>query len=557
MDSRVRGNDELDFMTTPKNELLFLALGGSDEIGMNVNLYGCQGKWLMVDCGLTFANPAEYPGCELVLPDLKFIEDRADDLLGIVLTHGHEDHIGALPYLAQDLGVPLYANAFTATLIRGKFEREGIDDVEIHVVPEGGSIDLSPFKCTMVRLAHSIPDMDAVLIDTPYGRVFHTGDWKLDADPVLGEPANAAALTKIGDTGVLALVCDSTNAFNDRESGTEGSVRDGLMAAVGAAKGRVVVTSFASNLARMATLGQVAKANNRKLCIAGRSLDRMLQAARENGYLQDLPPLVDFDAAAKLPPRDLMVIATGGQGEARAALGRIAFGDHPIKIDSGDTVIFSSKQIPGNETAIGRVQNALARSNVTMVTEKQAHVHVSGHPGRPELAAMYRWLRPEILVPVHGERRHMAEQARFGLSEGIATAIVQSNGDVVRLAPNGPRVVGREGTGRLILDGDVILPADGATINERRRIAAFGQISVAVALRGRQLAGDPVIKTQGVPVEEDRDAFLAQAADDAAKAVREAKSLEKLPEAVRLAVRRCAVRWTGKKPVVDVLVVNA
>ncbi|HTI30764.1 MAG TPA: ribonuclease J [Sphingomonas sp.] len=544
-------------MTTPKNELIFLALGGSDEIGMNVNLYGCQGKWLMVDCGLTFANPAEYPGCELVLPDLKFIEDRADDLLGIVLTHGHEDHIGALPYLAQDLGVPLYANAFTATLIRGKFDREGVDDVEIHVIPEGGTIDLAPFKCTMVRLAHSIPDMDAVLIDTPHGRVFHTGDWKLDADPVLGEPANAAALTAMGDEGILALVCDSTNAFNDRESGTEGSVRDGLMEAVAAAKGRVVVTSFASNLARMRTLGQVAKANNRKLCIAGRSLDRMLTAAQQNGYLKDLPPLVDFETAAKMPPRDILVIATGGQGEPRAALGRIAFGDHPIKVDSGDTVIFSSKQIPGNETAIGRVQNALARTGVTMVTEKQAHVHVSGHPGRPELAAMYRWLRPEILVPVHGERRHMAEQARFGLAEGIPQAIVQSNGDVVRLAPNGPKIVGNEGTGRLILDGDVILPADGATINERRRIAAFGQISVAIALQGKRLIGDPVIKTQGVPVEEDREAFLEEAADDATKAVRDAKSLDKLPEAVRLAVRRCAVRWTGKKPVVDVLVIEA
>ena len=545
-------------MTTPKNELLFLALGGSDEIGMNVNLYGCQGKWLMVDCGLTFANPAEYPGCELVLPDLKFIEDRAEDLLGIVLTHGHEDHIGALPYLAQDLGVPLYANAFTATLIRGKMEREGLaGEVEINVIPEGGRIELAPFKCTMVRLAHSIPDMDAVLIETPYGKVFHTGDWKLDADPVLGEPASAAALTEIGDAGVLALVCDSTNAFNDGVSGTEGSVRDGLMAAVATAKGRIVVTSFASNLARMKTLGQVAKANNRKLCIAGRSLDRMLQAARENGYLGDLPPLVDFDTAMKLPPNDLLVIATGGQGEARAALGRIAFDDHQIKLDSGDTVIFSSKQIPGNETAIGRVQNALARKGVTMVTEKQAHVHVSGHPGRPELAAMYRWLRPEILVPVHGERRHMAEQARFGLDEGIEKVIVQSNGDVVRLAPNGPRKVGNENTGRLILDGDVILPADGQTINERRRIASFGQISVAVALDGKRLLGRPVIKTQGVPVEEDRDAFFAEASDDAAKAVRDAKSLDKLPEAVRLAVRRCAVRWTGKKPVVDVLVVNA
>ena len=544
-------------MTTPKNELLFLALGGSDEIGMNVNLYGCDGKWLMVDLGMTFAG-ADYPGIDLVLPDLEFIEARRKSLVGVVLTHGHEDHIGAIPYLAADLGVPLYANPFTATLIRGKLEEEGISkQVKLNVVQPGQKLQLGPFGIELVRLAHSIPDMDAALIDTPYGRVFHTGDWKLDNDPVMGSNATADQMRAIGDRGILALVCDSTNTFNNEASGTEGSVRDGLMAVVKAAKGRVIVTSFASNAARLATLGQVAQATGRTLTVAGRSLDRIIGAARQNGYLRDFPATVDFDAAMAISPERSLVIATGGQGEDRAALARIAFDQHQIKAHEGDTIIFSSKQIPGNEVPIGRIQNALARKGVIMITEKQAHVHVSGHPGRPELAAMYDWIHPEILIPVHGERRHMAEQARFGRECGVPKAIVQSNGDVVRLAPNGPAIIGKERTGRLVLDGDVILPADGSTIGERRRLALYGQISVAIGVaRDGRLIGEPDIRVQGVPVEEDRDDFLDEARGAAAKAANGERDDAKLREKVRLAVRRVASDWTGKKPVVDVLVVR-
>ena len=418
----------------PGNELLFLALGGSGEIGMNVNLYGCEGKWVMVDLGVTFADH-QYPGIDLVLPDISFIEERRDDLLGIVLTHGHEDHIGAVPYLAADLGVPLYATDFTARLIRGKLEEEGLRDVKLNVIEQGGAFQLGPFGFRYVPLAHSIPDMQACVIDTPYGRIFHTGDWKLDEDPVIGAPATAEALTAIGDEGVLALVCDSTNVFNAAESGSEGGVRADLARIIGEARGRVLVTTFASNAARLHTLGEVAKESGRKLCVAGRSLDRIIGVAKAAGYLKSFPESVDFDTAMRLPPRELMIIATGGQGEPNAALGRIAGGGHPIKLAEGDLVLFSSKQIPGNEVAIGRIQNQLARANIPIVTEKQAHVHVSGHPGRPELAAIYKWLRPEIVIPVHGERRHMAEQARFALAEGVPSALVQSNGDVVRLAP--------------------------------------------------------------------------------------------------------------------------
>lgn len=540
----------------PGNELLFLALGGSGEIGMNVNLYGCDGKWLMVDLGITFADPY-YPGIDLVLPDLAFIEERSKDLAGIVLTHGHEDHIGAIPYLAADLGVPLYASPFTAGLIAGKLEEEGLlDAVELNVVDFGGSVDVGPFGVRFVPLAHSIPEANALLIDTPYGRVFHTGDWKLDAAPQIGRPSTDEELKAIGDEGVLAMICDSTNVFNAEPSGSEATVRGGLEDVVSAAKNRVVVTTFASNAARLHTLGRVARVTNRKVCIAGRSLERILKVAQATGYLQDFPETVDFDTAMGLPRRDVMIIATGGQGEDRAALARIAFDSHKIKLEKGDTVVFSSKQIPGNELAIGRIMNAFARADIITVTERQAHVHVSGHPARPELAAMYHWIRPEHLIPVHGEARHLHEHYRFALEQGVPNSFVQQNGDVVRLAPGPVTKIGDERVGRLILDGDVILPADGATMSQRRKLAANGVISVALALRGGLPVGDVQLALEGVPVEEDREAFLAEACEAAAEAARGGGEPEKQKEAIRLAVRRCATEWTGKKPVVDVLVVK-
>jgi len=375
---------------------------------------------------------------------------------------------------------------------------------------------------------------------------------------LLGTPTTAAELTAIGDKGVLALVCDSTNVFNESASGSEGAVREGLDAVIREATGRVLVTTFASNAARLQTLGEVARDTGRQLCVAGRSLDRIVRVAKSVGYLEDFPPTVDFDAAMRLPRSEVMIIATGGQGEARAALARIAGESHPLKLSEGDTVVFSSRQIPGNEMSIGRIQNQLAAKGVIMVTERQAHVHVSGHPGRPELALMYKWIRPEIILPVHGEMRHMAEQARFALSEGVPKGIVQGNGELIRLAPDGPQKIGHERTGRLILDGDVILAADGTTMNERRRISANGMISVAVALDDRnRLQGTPAISLQGVPVEEDREDFLDEARDAAAKAVDDGGRDEaKLREAVRLAVRRRATEWTGKKPVVDVSLIR-
>ena len=542
---------------TPGEELLFLALGGSGEIGMNVNLYGCRGKWLMADLGLTFAD-TDYPGVDLILPELEFIEERMDDLVGIFLTHGHEDHIGALPYLAADLKVPLYATPFTAGLIAGKLEEEGLTgQVSLRIVERGGSVDVAPFKVTYVPLAHSIPEGNGLLIETPFGKVFHTGDWKIDETPVLGHPSSAETLTEIGDSGVLALVCDSTNTFQEQPSGSEAGVHDGLLEEVKKAKGRVLITTFASNAARLETIGKVAVETGRQVCVAGRSLDRILKVAKATGYLRDFPEPVRFDEAMRLPRDQLLIVATGGQGEPRAALGRIAFDTHELKLKEGDTVIFSSKQIPGNEIAIGRIMNALSDLGVLTVTERQAHVHVSGHPGRPELAAMYRWMRPEILVPVHGEMRHMREQARFGLAQGIPRAIVQRNGDLIRLAPDGPEKIGEERVGRLVLDGDVILPADGATLNERRKISINGLITVALPIaKDGKLVGNALIRPFGVPVEEDRADFIADAADAAERAYDAGGDIEKVREAVRLAVRRCATLWTGKKPVVEVMLVE-
>jgi len=544
----------------PGKELLFLALGGSGEIGMNVNLYGCNGKWLMVDLGMTFAD-AHYPGVDLVFADLSFIEERQKDLLGVVLTHAHEDHIGAVPYFALELGVPLYATPFTARLVQEKLNEAGISkQVDLKMVPNDSSLSIGPFDIRYVPLAHSIAEGNALVIDTPYGRIFHTGDWKLDDEPLIGVPATAEELTEIGDEGVLALVCDSTNVFNPKASGSEGAVRAGLLEMVGGLKGkRVVVTTFASNVARLQTLAEVAEATGRKLCVAGRSLDRIIGVAKASGYLKSFPETVSMDEAMDLPRGQVLVMATGGQGEARAALARIAGDSHPIKLDKGDAVLFSSRQIPGNEIAIGRIQNQLAEKGVEILTDRQGMIHVSGHPGRPELAALYSWIKPQMLVPVHGELRHMAEQARFGKAEGIKRTIVQKNGDLVRLAPDGPHKITSVRNGRLVLDGDIISPADGGTLNARRKLAENGLVTAALAVsRDGKLASAVEIAALGLPLEEDMDAFIAEAQADVQKAVLAIKGDKKrdreaISETVRLTVRRAAQRWSGKKPVVQVM----
>ncbi len=540
---------------SPENELLFLALGGSGEIGMNVNLYGCDGKWLMVDLGMTFSG-GEYPGVDLVFADLQFIEERTKDLLGIVLTHAHEDHIGAVPYFAGELGVPLYATPFTADLVARKLEEAGLSgQVELNIIADDhGEIALGPFSVTYVPLAHSIAEGNALLIDTPYGRVFHTGDWKLDEEPIIGEPTTEEELKSFGDEGVLALVCDSTNVFNPNSSGSEGAVHRGLMNEVAKHEGRrVVVTTFASNVARLQTLGEVARETGRQVCIAGRSLDRILEVSQDNGYLTDFPDPIDFDTAMRLPRGEVLVLATGGQGEPRAALARMADDNHPIELSRGDVVLFSSRQIPGNEIAIGKMQNELARRGIVMVTDRQNMIHVSGHPGRPELEALYGWLRPTTLIPVHGEMRHMQEQARVGKASGIEHNLVQSNGDIVKLAPGKPATIAQVPNGRLVLDGDIIAPADGEAVTMRRRIGHEGVVTV-VLVRG----SNPAIDCLGLPLDEDMPEFVAEAQGDILAALRKLKGKDAtdpvaVHEAARLAARRAARRWSGKNPQVRII----
>ena len=539
----------------PEDELLFLALGGSGEIGMNVNLYGCQGRWLMVDLGMTFSG-GEYPGVDLVFADLEFIEDRVDQLEAIVLTHAHEDHIGAVPYFAADLDVPIYATPFTAELVRRKLQEAGLaGQIDLRVIEEDlGSFDVGPFNVTYIPLAHSIAEGNAMLIDTPHGRIFHTGDWKLDEDPIIGEPTTEEELAEIGDEGVLALVCDSTNVFNPAPSGSEGAVYKGLLEEVQRHAGkRVMVTTFASNVARLQTLGDVARETNRKLCVAGRSLDRIIEVSQDNGYLADFPDPVDFDTAMRLPRGEVLIIATGGQGEPRAALARVADKNHPIELVSGDVVLFSSRQIPGNELAIGAVQNKLAERGITMVTDRQSMIHVSGHPGRPELEALYGWLRPDVLVPVHGEMRHMQEQARLGTASGIPDAVVQKNGDIVRLAPGKPERIAQVRAGRLLLDGDIISPADGDAIVMRRRLMHEGVIVVAL-----DAELNPRLESLGLPLDEDYADFEAEAVADIRKAIGKLKTRDPqaIHEATRLAARRAAQRWSGKRPQTRVILPN-
>ena len=544
---------------TPEDELLFLALGGSGEIGMNVNLYGCQGKWIMVDLGMTFSG-TEYPGVDLVFADLDFIEERAKDLLAIVLTHAHEDHIGAVPYFAGELGVPLYATPFTADLVKRKLEEAGLlGKVEINIIEEDhGEIDIGPFTITYLPLAHSIAEGNALLIDTPHGRIFHTGDWKLDEEPIIGEPTTEEELREIGDEGVLALVCDSTNVFNPEPSGSEGAVHRALMEEVARHTGkRVVVTTFASNVARLHTLGEVARETGRKICVAGRSLDRIIEVSQDNGYLDDFPTPVNFETAMGLPRGEVLIIATGGQGEPRAALGRMAEKSHPIELAAGDVVLFSSRQIPGNEIPIGKIQNQLAARGIQMVTDRQAFIHVSGHPGRPELEALYEWLRPEVLVPVHGEIRHMAEQVRVGKAAGIPAQVLQKNGDIIRLAPGKPGKLAEVRNGRLVLDGDIIAPANGDAITMRRRIAQDGVLIVVLA-RGQA----PLVEAIGLPLDEDLPEFLTEAGGDVLTAIKrlkgkDAKDPAVIKEAARLAARRAAQRWSGKKPQVRVVMPGA
>lgn len=543
------------------SDLVFCPLGGSGEIGMNMNLFGCRGQWLMVDCGMTFGD--DYlPGIDLVFPDPAFIAERREDLVGLVLTHGHEDHIGAVPYLWPRLRCPIYATPFTAALVRGKLAEHGVlEEAEIQEVEIGGTLEAGCFKVQYVPLAHSIPEGHGLRIDTPHGVLFHTGDWKLDIEPQIGTPSTPRELQAIGAEGVLAMIGDSTNVFNARESGSEQAVHDSLMDLIDGMTGRVVVTTFASNVARLQTIAAVAKRHRRDLVLVGRSMHRVVNAARETGYLPDWPDTVPEEEARHIPRDRILVLCTGAQGEARAALSRMAEGEHRhLDLEAGDTVVFSSKIIPGNELTLGRLMNKLAVKDVEVITEKDAFVHVSGHPGRAELEQMYGWIKPEIAIPVHGEARHLKRHARFARALGVAQAVAPRNGDIIRLAPGKAEVVDQVPAGRLVLDGSYILPVDGDAIAARRRIAANGFAAVTLMVEDDgTLIGDAEIISQGVPGLEpdcDLESDLLDLADATVRRMKRGARDSDIAEAVRVALRRALRRETEKNPVVEVRVVR-
>lgn len=489
--------------------LYFIPLGGSGEIGMNLNVYAYGGKLLVVDVGVTFEN---LPGIEVAMAKIDWLKRQVKHIKGIVITHAHEDHVGAIGHLWPQLKAPVYMTPFTAEIATHKL-REAKVDAPIKRIPLDGEIDLDPFKIGLISLTHSIPEPSALAIQTGAGIVVHTGDWKIDENPLVGEVTNKEALEALGDVGVLGLVCDSTCIFEPGWSGSEKTVQDALIKEVtGRKKGRVVVACFASNVARLVACFKAAHTSKRRIVLAGRSLERMEAAARATGYLQDnQQPLTPKEGAA-LAAKDVLIVATGSQGEERAALKRMAEGHHPfLKLEAGDTVIFSSRIIPGNEKAIFDMQNQLALRGVNVITPKDhPEIHVSGHPSRDELKQMYAWLRPKNAIPVHGEDRHLREHARMAIEWG-AKSIAPHNGDVIVFdAQDGPQRLGRVPTGRIGLDGKRLVPLDGAIVGEREKLASGGLISVAITLTAKGRVDDVEVGVFGLQEAQHREAFTSE-----------------------------------------------
>jgi len=554
----------------PRDELVFLPLGGSNEIGMNFNLYGYgppeARRWIVVDLGVTFGDQTT-PGVELILPDPTFIEEHASDVLGIVLTHAHEDHIGAVAWLWPRLRARLYATPFTAFLLREKLKEAGlVDAAPITVIPLNGSITLGPFEVTLLTLTHSIPEPNGLAIRTPLGTVLHTGDWKIDPDPLVGAPTDEDAIRRLGDEGVLAMVCDSTNVFIDGVAGSEAVVRRTLERLIGGLKGKIAAACFASNVARMTSIVGAAAAAGRRVCLVGRSMIRMSQAARSVGLFADAAPFVSDKEAARLPAGQILYLCTGSQGEPRAALSRVAEGAHPhLKLGEGDACIFSSRIIPGNEVPIRNLQNKLADLGVRLYTERDhPGIHVSGHPCRDELSRMYRWARPKIAVPTHGERRHLLEHAALARDLQVPQAVAPRNGDMVRLAPGEAKIIDEVPAGRLYIDAGMITQEDGHALKDRRHAAANGVITVTVALDSRdRVAGGPMVKALGLPGDSDfpLDEALSELVDDARGALAGLSDDLRADDAavenaLARALKRSAFRIWERRPVVEALILR-
>ncbi|MGD0632811.1 MAG: ribonuclease J [Beijerinckiaceae bacterium] len=555
-------------MNEVTDELVFVPLGGLGEIGMNMGLYGFgsarKKKWLMVDCGISFAGPGQ-PGIDIIVPDTSFIEKMKGDLLGIVITHAHEDHIGAVVDLWPRLRAPIYATRFAAGLLEiKKLSEPGSPQIPIHVMGQGLIADIGPFSVEFVAVAHSIPESCALAIRTPLGTVVHSGDWKIDDSPGVGRPTDKARLAAIGDEGVLALICDSTNILRDGVSPSEAEVASALQEVISQAKGRVVVTTFASNVARMRAVALAAQAAGRKVVLVGRAMDRVSSVARECGFLDHVHPFLSADAFSHLPRDQVVVLATGSQGEPRAAIARISEDEHPaITLAPGDLVIFSSRTIPGNEREVGQIINNLIKQGVEVLTDRTALIHASGHPRRGEVAQFYDWVRPYIAIPAHGEEIHLAEHHAFAKERGVPHVLKVRNGDIVLLAPGEPGVIGQAAHGKLAKDGNLLVKLDDEAMRNRQALAFAGIVTIALAITAKgDMAGVPDVVTNGLPTRTKDgsamdaliDSALFQTFDNLPKQKR--RDADLVSTAIEKAVRGAVNQAWGKKPAVNVLVIE-
>jgi ribonuclease J len=553
-----------------QNELVFAALGGIGEIGMNLAIYGFgdepRRQWLMVDCGVSFASEEHLPGVDLILPDIRYLLEERSNVLGLVLTHGHEDHMGALIDLWPRLKVPIYATPFTAALFEARRASEpGAPQIPIQVVPLGGHVQIGPFAIDFINVAHSIPESNALAIRSLAGTVLHTGDWKIDPTPLLGAPTDVARLTALGDEGVLALVGDSTNAVREGRSPSETDVAKTLGELIRTAPRRVAVTTFASHVGRLRAVADAARAAGREVVVVGRAMERVVQVARETGYLDGVQEFRGVESYGHLPPEKVVALCTGSQGEPRAALARIAEEEHPdVALSRGDRVIFSARPIPGNEKAIAQVINGLVEQGIEVITDRTHLVHVSGHPRRDELRDMIGWVRPKVLIPAHGEALHLAEHAELARRAGVPQVLLCRNGDLVRLAPGKAEIVEQLPSGRLYKDGSLLIEAEARTIAARRRLSFSGVVSVAIAINDKgALAAYPEVELIGLPETDAAGALLTEVVHRAVEEGFEAlpkprrRDPDEIAESLRRAVRAAVAERWGKKPIchVHVLVV--
>src|SRR5712691_6575408 len=556
-------------MAGPQGELVFAPLGGDGEIGMNLAIYGLgdgrRRTWLIVDVGVSFASEENLPGIDLVLPDIRYLVEERRNVLGLVLTHAHEDHFGALLDLWPRLKLPVYATPFTAALLQAKLEGEpGAPEIPVRVVELGSRFAVGAFDIELVSVAHSIPESNGLIIRTPLGTVLHTGDWKIDPTPVIEPPTDEAKLRALGDGGCLALIGDSTNAVREGRSPSESDVAKSLAELIRTAPARVAVTTFASNVARIKVVAEAAAACDREVVVVGRAMERISQVARETGYLDGIQEFRSVEVYGHLPPDKVVALCTGSQGEPRAALARIAVDGHPdVAFSRGDRVIFSSRAIPGNEKAIVRVINGLVDQGIEVITDRTHLVHVSGHPRLAELEDMVGWVRPQILIPVHGEALHMAEHAALARRLGVGKVLQCRDGDLVRLAPGSPGIIDEVPAGRIYKDGSLLVGAEERTVADRRRLGFAGIVSVALALSARgELVADPAVRLTGVPEADAEGARFEEIAYEAAMEAFESlprprrRDPEAVAEAVRRAVRATLAAHWNKKPTCHVHVLE-